>query len=217
MQWPPVIVMASGNAGKLEEMARLLADHGTRVVPQSAYGVDDAEETGTTFRANALIKARHAAQATGLPAIADDSGLAVDALDGRPGVYSARYAGPDADPQRNIDKLLVELGDTPEAARGAAFHCVACFVMPEEHEPLYGEGSWRGRILAARRGDGGFGYDPVFYDPDAGMTAAELTPADKDARSHRGQALAALVAELDRHFGIAELDRHSGAAAAKRP
>ena len=186
---PGKIVMASGNVGKLREISRILDDLNIVVVPQSELGVSDAEETGTTFVENALIKARHAAAATGLPAIADDSGLMVDALDGRPGVYSARYAGEDATAAMNNEKLLAELADVPDEDRGAAFHCTACFVMPDDSEPLVASGEWRGSILCAERGDGGFGYDPLFLDPESGKTGAELSPTEKNARSHRGQAL----------------------------
>jgi len=196
LKLPDKIVMASSNAGKIREIRKLLAHLGVTVVPQSDYGVSDADETGATFEENAIIKARHAAVATGLAAIADDSGLAVDALDGRPGVYSARYAGQGASDERNIDKLLDELDSVPKEDRGAAFHCVACFVGSADAEPLLASGMWRGRILDARRGEGGFGYDPVFFDPRSGSAAAELTAAEKNARSHRGQALRALVAAL---------------------
>ncbi len=196
MKLPDKIVMASSNAGKIREIRKLLAHLKVTVVQQSDYGVSDADETGTTFEENAIIKARHAAVATGLPAIADDSGLAVDALDGRPGVCSARYAGQNASDERNIDKLLDELDSVPKEDRGAAFHCVACFVGSADAKPLLASGTWRGRILDARRGEGGFGYDPVFFDPQSGRAAAELTAAEKNARSHRGQALRALVAAL---------------------
>ncbi|NNL63462.1 MAG: RdgB/HAM1 family non-canonical purine NTP pyrophosphatase [Woeseiaceae bacterium] len=188
------IVMASGNAGKIREVGELLAGLDVEIVPQSKCGVVDADETGTTFEENAIIKARHAVAATGLPAIADDSGLSVDALDGRPGVYSARYAGPGASDDDNIDKLLAELDGVD--ARGAAFHCVACFVDADNGEPLLARGSWRGKILTARRGDGGFGYDPVFLVPELGKASAELSPDEKNARSHRGQALKILAAAL---------------------
>jgi XTP/dITP diphosphohydrolase len=188
--------MASGNVGKLREIARMLADLGIEVIPQSELGVSDADETGTTFVENALLKARHAAQLTGLAAIADDSGLAVDALDGRPGVYSARYSGPDADPEKNIDRLLAELEGVPDGQRGAAFHCAACFVMDEYAEPVIAEGEWRGEILRVRQGSGGFGYDPVFFDPELACSSAELSAAQKDARSHRGKALQSLVHKL---------------------
>lgn len=193
---PGKIVMASGNPGKLHEIARILGELNVKVVPQSDFGVSDVDETGTTFIENALIKARHAASATGLPAIADDSGLAVDALDGRPGVYSARYSGPDADPEKNIDRLLAELQGVPDERRGATFHCVACYVTPDNPEPLIAEGEWRGVILTQRRGDGGFGYDPVFFDPELGRSSAELSPAEKNMRSHRGLALQELARQL---------------------
>jgi len=194
------IVMASGNAGKLREIARILGELGITVVPQSEFGISDAEETGSTFAENALLKARHAATACGLPAIADDSGLAVDALDGRPGVYSARYSGPEADPEKNIDRLLAELDGVPDEQRGATFHCVACYVRPDLSEPLIAEGEWRGVILPERQGDGGFGYDPVFLDPELGCSAAELGAAEKNTRSHRGlalQELARLLREME--------------------
>lgn len=201
MALPPKIVFASGNRGKLKEVSRLLAAHGVEVVPQSDFGVTDADETGTTFAENSLIKSRHAVDATGLPAIADDSGLVVDALDGAPGVYSARYAGPEATDASNIDKLLAELDGVAEERRGAAFRCVASYVEPGAAEPLYGEGEWRGRILAARQGEGGFGYDPVFFDPGAGKSAAEFGADEKNAVSHRGQALRALVARIEARYG----------------
>ena len=193
---PDKIVLASGNAGKLAEIARILEDLDIAVVPQSEFGVADADETGTTFVENALIKARHAVDATGLPAIADDSGICVDALDGRPGVYSARYAGPDATDDSNNDLLLRELDGVPDDERGAAFHCVACFVAPGFDEPVIAQGEWRGRILRERRGAGGFGYDPLFYLPSLGLSSAELSPQEKNARSHRGQAIAALGRKL---------------------
>jgi XTP/dITP diphosphohydrolase len=193
LKLPNTIVMASGNAGKIEEIATLLAHLDVNVVPQSDYGVSEADETGSTFEENAIIKARHAAAATGLPAIADDSGLAVDALDGRPGVYSARYAGVGASDEQNIDKLLEELGGFTGDERTAAFHCVACFVLSDDAEPLLAKGSWQGHILDARRGSGGFGYDPVFLDPESDKASAELSPQEKNARSHRGKALRALA------------------------
>jgi XTP/dITP diphosphohydrolase len=194
MSLPTRIVIASGNPGKLAEIARLLAPLGIDVVAQGALNVVDAEETGTTFEENALIKARHASAETGLAAIADDSGLAVDALGGRPGVYSARYAGSDASDTDNVTKLLAELDGVVN--RAAAFHCVACFVEPAAENALIGRGAWHGEILTAPRGAGGFGYDPVFLDPETGRSAAELEAFEKDARSHRGQALRALVEAL---------------------
>ena len=189
--------MASGNAGKIREIARLCEGLGIDVVAQSELGVHDAEETGVTFAENSLIKARHAADKTGLPAIADDSGLMVDALDGRPGVYSARYAGSDATDDENVDKLLVELADVSDELRGATFHCVASFVMPGDLSAIVAEGVWRGSILKARTGAGGFGYDPVFLDPESGHSAAELTAEEKNRKSHRGQALRKLLSLLE--------------------
>lgn len=191
---PGRIVIATGNRGKLRELSELLADLGVEVVAQSDLGVEPVAETGSTFVENALIKARHAAAETGLPAIADDSGLAVDALDGRPGVRSARYAGCDADDDRNIDKLLGELEGVED--RGAAFHCAACFVAPEGQEPVLATGEWRGTILSERRGEHGFGYDPVFWDDELQSSAAELSSDQKNARSHRGRALRQLVRKL---------------------
>ena len=185
--------MASGNRGKLREIARILADLNFTVVPQAEFSVVDAEETGDTFIENALIKARHAAAATGLPAIADDSGLAVDALRGRPGVFSARYAGVDASDDANIDKLLQELDEVADADRGATFHCVACYVEPDAEEAIIAEGSWRGSIARERKGEGGFGYDPVFIDAETGIVSAELSADEKNSRSHRGKALVELA------------------------
>jgi XTP/dITP diphosphohydrolase len=197
MPTPHRIVLASGNRSKLAELSSLLAPLGVEIVTQAEFAVPEAVEDGDSFVANALIKARHAAALTGLPAIADDSGLAVDALGGAPGIYSARYAGDQAGDAANIDKLLSELGDTPAAQRGGAFHCAAVFVRDaSDAAPLIEEGIWRGRILNARRGTAGFGYDPVFFDEAAGCTSAEMTPQQKNARSHRGKALRALCAEL---------------------
>lgn len=200
MALPEKIVLATGNPGKVHEIQRILGEFGVEVVPQTELGVTDAEETGTSFVENALIKARHASQETGLPAIADDSGLVVDALDGRPGVYSARYAGVDATDDRNIDKLLRELQGVPDDRRTAAFHCCAVYVSPDASTSLVAEGRWQGRILAERRGSGGFGYDPVFFDPECSRTAAELGPELKNARSHRGKALTALAEMLRQHY-----------------
>ena len=196
MKLPDTIVMASGNAGKIKEIATLLADLDVNIVPQSDYGVSDADETGSTFEENAIIKARHAAAATGLAAIADDSGLAVDALDGRPGVYSARYAGIGATDEQNIDKLLEELEGVADEQREAAFHCVACFVFSADAEPLLAKGSWRGHILDARRGSGGFGYDPVFIPEGHCETFGQLPATVKNALSHRARALEKIKAVL---------------------
>ena len=196
MKLPDTIVMASGNAGKIKEIATLLAHLDVNIVPQSDYGVSDADETGSTFEENAIIKARHAAAATGLAAIADDSGLAVDALDGRPGVYSARYAGIGATDEQNIDKLLEELEGVADEQREAAFHCVACFVFSADAEPLLAKGSWRGHILDARRGSGGFGYDPVFIPEGHCETFGQLPATVKNALSHRARALEKIKAVL---------------------
>ncbi len=193
---PDKIVMASGNAGKLREMTHILADLDITVVSQADFAVSDAIETGDTFTANAIIKARHAAKATGLATIADDSGLVVDALGGKPGVHSARYSGHGASDDSNIDKLLQELRDVDEADRGAAFHCVACYVTRADSDPVIAQGEWRGIILRERRGNGGFGYDPVFFDQERGLSAAEMNSDEKNRRSHRGKALAGLVQQL---------------------
>jgi len=200
MTLPERIVLASGNPGKVREIRRILGEFGVEIVPQTELGVGDADETGSSFVENALIKARHAADLTGLPAIADDSGLVVDALDGRPGVYSARYAGVQASDDDNIEKLLLELRVVPDDKRTAAFHCCAVYVSADDSTSLVAEGRWQGRILGERRGSGGFGYDPVFFDPECGRSAAELGPELKNARSHRGKALAALAEMLRQHY-----------------
>lgn len=200
MPMPEKVVLATGNAGKVREIQHILGGLGVQVVPQTELGVGEAEETGTSFLENALIKARHASSKTGLPAIADDSGLVVEALDGRPGVYSARYSGTDATDDSNIDKLLHELRGVPGEQRTAAFHCCAVFVSADDSTSLVAEGRWQGRILEQRRGTEGFGYDPVFFDPECGRTAAELGPEQKNARSHRGKALTALADMLRQHY-----------------
>ena len=200
MPMPEKVVLATGNPGKVREIQRILHDLGVEVVPQSELGVTGADETGKSFVENALIKARHASLMTGLPAIADDSGLVVDALDGLPGVYSARYAGADANDESNIDKLLHELQGVPGDRRTAAFHCCAVFVSADDSTSLVAEGRWAGKILEQRRGTEGFGYDPVFFDPECGRTAAELGPELKNARSHRGKALTALAEMLRHHY-----------------
>ena len=191
------LVLASGNAGKLAELRELLGGGRYVLRAQSEFDVDDAEETGLTFVENALLKARHASRATGLPALGDDSGLCVDALDGAPGLYSARYAGAHGDSAANIARLLRELDGVADAARTARFHCVLALLRShDDPRPIIVEGSWEGRILRAPRGEHGFGYDPVFLDPENAMSAAELEPAIKNAISHRGRALAALRARL---------------------
>ena len=191
------LVLASSNAGKLRELRALLEGDGFAVHPQAGFGVADVEETGLTFVENALLKARHAARATGLPALADDSGLCVDALGGAPGLYSARYAGTHGDAGANIAKLLDVLRDVPDAQRGAHFHAVIVLLRhAEDPQPVIAEGSWHGRILHAPRGADGFGYDPVFLDPEHARSAAELDPALKNRISHRGRAMAALKQRL---------------------
>ena len=191
------LVLASGNKGKLVELRDLLADAGLALHAQSEFGVQDVDETGLTFVENALLKARHAARETGLPALGDDSGLCVDALGGAPGLYSARYAGAHGDAQANIAKLLHELRDVPDAQRTAHFHAVVVLLRtPDDPQPIIAEGRWPGRILHAPRGEGGFGYDPVFLDPMLDRSAAQLDAPTKHARSHRGLALATLRARL---------------------
>ena len=190
------LVLASGNAGKLVELRELLGD-GFELHPQSEFGVSDADETGLSFIENAILKARHAAHRTGLPALADDSGLCVDALHGAPGLYSARYAGRHGDSEANIDKLLDALAGTPEDARTARFVCVLALVhSADDPMPLVAEGAWEGRILHARAGASGFGYDPVFFSPAHACSAAQLPAAVKNRDSHRGVALRQLQARL---------------------
>ncbi len=193
------VVLASGNRGKLKEIQALLSPLHVRVLPQTALAVPQVEETCPTFVENALLKARNAARFTGLPALADDSGLEVEALGGAPGVYSARYAGPDADDAANIAKLLEALASFGLEERRARFRCVLVFLRHAlDPSPLIAEGSWEGIIAEEPRGEGGFGYDPVFYLPKLGRTAAELTPQEKNALSHRGQALRQLLARWPR-------------------
>ena len=191
------LVLASGNAGKLVELRDLLGDSGLALRAQSEFDVVDAAETGATFVENALLKARHAARMTGRAALGDDSGLCVDALDGAPGLCSARYAGVHGDSDRNIARLLRELRDVPDPRRTARFYCVLVLLRFEDDpQPLIAEGEWHGRILRSPRGDRGFGYDPVFFDPENDCSAAELDPVVKNAISHRGRALAALKRRL---------------------
>lgn len=191
------VILASGNPGKLREFSGLLSDLNLNVVPQSEYRITAAEETGLSFVENALIKARHAAKFSGLPAMADDSGIAVDALNGEPGIYSARYAGPDASDLDNLNKLIHAIRQLPDDERSASYHCVIAYMQhAEDPMPLIATGSWEGRLIEEPRGDGGFGYDPVFYLDDYQCTAAELDPADKNRLSHRGQALRDLLQQL---------------------
>ena len=191
------VVLATANAGKQREFAALLQPLAIELVLQSALGIGSIEETGTTFEANALLKARHAATVSGLPALADDSGLEVDALGGRPGVYSARYAGPGASDADNNALLIRELADVRDAARTARYRCVLALVRSsDEAAPLVTHGSWEGRIARQSAGSGGFGYDPWFIPRGFDCTAAQLPLAEKNALSHRAVALRALVAAL---------------------
>ncbi len=184
------LVLASGNRGKLREFDELLQPLGWSVQPQSAFGIEPPEETESSFRGNALLKARHAARHSHQPALADDSGLEVDALGGAPGVYSARYAGLQASDADNLDKLLTALQTVPEGQRRARFRCVIAFVRSaDDPEPIIGEGVWEGYILTAPRGLGGFGYDPVFADVQTHLSAAEMSSSEKNLRSHRAIAL----------------------------
>ncbi len=191
------LVLASNNAGKLAELRDLLGD-AFDLHAQSEFGVDDADETGLSFVENAILKARHAARATGLPALGDDSGLCVDALDGAPGLYSARYAGSHGDSSANIDRLLRELDGIEDPGRGARFVCVLALVRSEhDPQPLIAEGAWEGRVLRARRGANGFGYDPIFFSAAHDCSAAELDATVKNRDSHRGLALARLKKRLE--------------------
>lgn len=192
------LVLASNNPGKLRELQAMLAPLGWRVIPQGELGVTEAEEPACTFVENALIKARHASRATGLPALADDSGLAVAALGGAPGVHSARYAGPGADDVKNNAQLLKALEDVEDDQRQACFHCVLALVQhPDDPTPVLSHGRWAGSILRTSTGDSGFGYDPLFYVPETGCSAAQLSPEEKSRLSHRGRALRELVQRLE--------------------
>ena len=200
------LVLASSNRGKLEELRHLLGDAGVELVAQSELGVGDADETAVTFVENALLKARHAAALTGLPALADDSGLCVDALHGAPGLYSARYSGVHGDAQANIDKLLHELRDVAEADRGAHFYCVLVLVRhADDPQPLIAEGEWRGRIAFERCGDGGHGYDPVFLDQASGRSQAVI----RHALVFAHELLHTLIRHVAQHV-LASHRSHSG-------
>ena len=189
------LVIASNNPGKLREIGRILAPLGFEAVPQSAYNVPEAEEPFVTFVENCIAKARHAARLTGLPALADDSGICVDALDGAPGVYSARFAGEPKSDQRNNEKLIAALAG--QTNRRAHYYCVIVYLRhADDPQPLIAEGSWYGEIIDTPRGVGGFGYDPYFLIPELGKTGAELAPDEKNAISHRGKALAQLAERL---------------------
>jgi XTP/dITP diphosphohydrolase len=191
------VVLASGNSGKLRELGSLVAPFGFDLVAQSTLGVETPAETGKTFAENALLKARHAAAATNLPALADDSGIEVDALGGRPGIYSARYAGEGANDQANLRKMLDEMRDVPAPQRTARYHCVIAFVTTAtDPAPILANGTWEGTLIHEPRGLGGFGYDPIFVPRGFDRTAAELDPGEKNSLSHRGQALRVLVMQL---------------------
>ena len=191
------IVLASGNIGKLRELSQILSPLGLELIAQSDLNVAEAEETGLSFVENAIIKARNAALFTGLPAIADDSGIEVDALHGAPGIYSSRYAGPDASDTDNIEALLEAMKDVPETERTAQFQCVVVFMRhAEDPTPLICQGSWQGQILQSPLGDEGFGYDPVFWVSETDCTAAELSPEQKHAISHRGKAMRQFMEEF---------------------
>lgn len=191
------LVLACGNAGKLREFHQLLAPLGFDVRPQADFDVPEVEETGLTFVENALLKAREASRVSGLPALADDSGLEVDALGGAPGIYSARFAGEPKSDARNNARLLEALAELPEGQRTARYWCVLVYLRhAEDPVPLIVQCSWEGEVLAHPRGEGGFGYDPLFWLPDQAMSVAELAPEEKNRLSHRGRALLALVEVL---------------------
>jgi len=191
------LVLATGNLGKVKELSDMLSSLNIEVVPQSEFNVSEVAETGTTFVENAIIKARHAAKITGLPVIADDSGLEVDALNGAPGIYSARFAGSDATDRDNLLKLLSELKDVPEEKRTARFWCVLVLMRhADDPTPLICQGFWEGKITKEPSGENGFGYDPVFYVPEKNTTSAELDKAEKNTLSHRGKALKQLLVLL---------------------
>ena len=191
------IVLASNNKGKVREFGQMLSTINFEVIPQATFNINDADETGLTFVENAIIKARHASAIAGLPAIADDSGLEVDALNGAPGIYSARYSGEGATDEKNLLKLLEALKDVPEEKRTARFQCLLVYMRhAEDPTPLICQGSWNGTIITEPQGDNGFGYDPVFYVPEYNCTSAQLGSEQKNKLSHRGIALKALVAKL---------------------
>ncbi len=191
------VVLASNNKGKVREIQALLAALDVEILPQAQFDTPEIEETGLTFVENAILKARNAAQHAGLPAIADDSGIEVDALNGAPGIYSARYAGVGASDAQNLQKLLSDLRDVPEATRTARFRALVVYMRHAlDPTPIICQGTWEGRILLAPKGENGFGYDPVFFVPTHGCAAAELDAATKNSLSHRGQALRQLAAAL---------------------
>ncbi len=195
------IVLASNNKGKLREFGEMLSTINLEVLPQAHFDIDDADETGLTFVENAIIKARHAAAIAGLPAIADDSGLEVDYLNGAPGIYSARYSGEGATDEKNLHKLLAALDGVAEAQRTARFQCVLVYMRhANDPVPIICQGTWEGVITTEPQGDNGFGYDPVFYVPEYNCTSAQLAPQQKNRLSHRGKALALLLEQLQKIF-----------------
>jgi len=197
------IILASGNRKKIAELTQLLAQFQYQVIPQTDLHVEDVPETGTTFVENAIIKARHAAEMTGLPAIADDSGIEVDYLEGQPGIYSARFSGQHADDQANNDLLLQKLDGVPTEQRGARYQCVLVFMQhAKDPTPLICQGSWEGRIMTEEVGDGGFGYDPLFWSDEHQCSSAQLQPEQKAIISHRGKALAELMHKLSAQHSI---------------
>lgn len=190
------IVLASSNPGKIREIKTILSR--CEIIPQAALNIIDAEETGTTFVENAIIKARNAARSSGLAAIADDSGLEVDALNGEPGVYSARYAGVQSDDNANLEKVLSMMADVPDDQRSARFHCVIAYMRHANDPcPIIAQGSWEGTMLRQSQGENGFGYDPIFFLPEYGCSSAELSGDEKNRISHRSQALEKLVQQLE--------------------
>jgi XTP/dITP diphosphohydrolase len=193
------LVLASSNPGKLRELSALLDESRYRIIPQADFNVPEVAETGTTFVENAIIKARHAAQYTGLAALADDSGIVIDALNGEPGVHSARFSGSDASDESNNTLLVEKLRSVPEAQRSARYQAVIVYMRnAADPSPIICEGSWEGIIVLEAKGSGGFGYDPHFYLPDYGCTSAELSADEKNRISHRGQALRLLLEKLPR-------------------
>tara|TARA_B110000091_G_C13744595_1_gene444936 strand:+ start:723 stop:1367 length:645 start_codon:yes stop_codon:yes gene_type:complete len=196
------IVLATGNKGKVKELARMLSGLGIEVLPQSEFDVAEVAETGSTFVENAIIKARHAAKQTGLPAIADDSGLAVHALGGEPGVFSARYSGDQATDKTNIAKLLNVMADVPKSKRHAKFLCVLVYMRhADDPTPIICQGEWCGEIATEQQGENGFGYDPVFWVKEQNCSSAQLSPEHKNVLSHRGKALKLMLAQLQNQIG----------------
>ena len=201
LKTPARIVLASGNRGKVRELSQMLEGFHVEVVPQSEFNITGADETGVTFIENALIKARHAAAETKLPAIADDSGIAVEGLNGAPGVYSAQYAGPGATDGTNLQKLLDDTRHLPDGQRAACFICVLAYLAhAKDPMPIIAQGVWKGELLRAPAGENGFGYDPIFYVPTHGCSSAQLPPEVKNQLSHRGQALRSLLKQFTERY-----------------